>query len=378
MVNRPPAEIGMALADIDTPALVVDLDAFERNLQQMAARVSGFGVRLRAHSKTHKSPVIAVRQMALGAVGVCCQKVSEAEIMVLGGVTDVLVSNQVVGRQKLKRLAALAKQAKVMVCADDVENIADLDSAAKEAGVTLTVLVEVNVGANRCGVAPGEETLALAKAIDVSKNLHFGGLQAYQGAAQHIRDFNERRDAIDSAVRMTADTIALLEKNGLPCDVVGGAGTGSFEFEGQSGVYNELQCGSYVFMDADYGRNLKEDGGYIDEFAHALYLYATVMSKPGETHAVVDAGLKAFSVDSGMPSLPDFPELAVIGASDEHGKIALTPEFNAGNRNLRVGDKIRMIPGHIDPTVNLHDWYVGVRDGRVETLWPVAARGALW
>ena len=377
MMQYPPAEVGMAVVDVDTPALLVDLDAFERNLKIMADAVAVSGVKLRAHSKTHKCPIVARRQMALGAVGACCQKVSEAEAMVQGGVTDVLVSNQIVGRPKLRRLCALAGQARIAVCADDSGNVDDLDAAAGEAGITLSVLVEIDVGANRCGVQPGAEALALAQKIDRAPNLRFGGLQSYHGRAQHIRDFEERRVAIESAVALTRDTVDLLARNGLTCGIVGGAGTGTYQFEAGSGVYNELQAGSYVFMDADYRLNLKQGGGFIDEFENALFVYATVMSKPGDTHAVVDAGLKAYSVDSGMPVLRDFPELDLAGASDEHGKILLTPAFNDSNKSLHVGDKVFLIPGHVDPTVNLHDWYVCYRGDRVEALWPITARGAL-
>ena len=191
-MNPPPAEIGMRLADVDTPALLVDLDAFERNLETMAHGASAAGVRLRPHAKTHKCAVIARRQMAHGAVGVCCQKVSEAQALVQAGVADVLVSNQVVGRRKLERLAALAREARVGVCVDDAGNLADVGAAATAAGVAIDVLVEVDVGSGRCGVAPGEEAVALAKRVSATDGLRFAGLQAYHGRAQHIRDHAER------------------------------------------------------------------------------------------------------------------------------------------------------------------------------------------
>ena len=376
-MQHPPAEIGMAVADVDTPALMVDLDAFERNLKTMSDAVAKFGVKLRGHSKTHKCPIVARRQMALGAVGACCQKVGEAEAMVHGGVTDVLVSNQIVGRTKLRRLCALASLAKIAVCADDAGNVEDLNTAAVEAGITLPVLVEIDVGSNRCGVQPGEDALALAQKIDRSSNLSFGGLQSYHGSAQHMRTYDDRQTAIGSAVAKTRETIDLLGKNGLTCGIIGGAGTGTYQFEANSGVYNELQAGSYIFMDADYTKNLKQGGGFIDEFQNALFVYATVMSKPGDTHAAVDAGHKAYSIDSGLPVLRDFPELEFSGASDEHGKILLNKAFNDSNKSLNVGDKVFLIPGHVDPTVNLHDWYVCYRGDRVEALWPITARGAL-
>ncbi|MFO1350419.1 MAG: DSD1 family PLP-dependent enzyme [Gammaproteobacteria bacterium] len=375
MVMNPPATVGMALEHVDTPTLIIDLDAFERNLKRLADAAARLGVRLRPHAKTHKSAAIALQQMALGAVGVCCQKVSEAEALIYGGVGNVLVSNQVVGANKLARLAALAHQAWVGVCVDNADNVTDVSRAAQNAGVTLDTLVEIDSGAGRCGVKPGEQALALAQRIADSPNLRFGGLQSYHGKAQHIRDFSERREAIRPAVVQTQLTMELLAKHGLRCDIVGGAGTGTYAFEGASGVYNELQAGSYVFMDADYARNLKQDGGFFDEFEHSLFVYATVMSKTASDWVVIDAGLKSHSVDSGMPAVHDMPGVTYSNPSDEHGKLNLGGAYH---NSVKLGDKIKLIPGHCDPTVNLYDWYVGVRNGRVETLWPVSARGAVY
>ena len=372
-----PAVVGMAIEEVDTPALLVDLDAFERNLQRMADAISGSDARLRPHSKTHKCPVVAMRQIDHGAVGVCCQKVGEAEVMVYGGVGDVLVSNQIVGAPKLARLAALARQAKIGVCADDAGNVGDLDAAAGAAGVTLDVLVEIDVGAGRCGVAPGAPAVALAKTIDQAKNLRFAGLQAYHGRSQHIRAYDERRAAAETAIDQTKDTVARLGEAGLSCDIVGGAGTGTYQFEAASGVYNELQAGSYVFMDVDYGKNEAEDGAAFADFENSLFVYATVMSRVVDERAMLDAGLKALSVDSGMPRLWDVPGVEFVGASDEHGKLSIDGDVAGGNRYLKVGDKVHLVPGHVDPTVNLYDWYVGIRDGRVESLWPITARGLL-
>jgi 3-hydroxy-D-aspartate aldolase len=372
VVSRSPAEIGMSLKDVDTPALLIELDAFERNLRRLADAIAPTGVRFRPHAKTHRSPVIALRQMALGAVGVCCQTVGEAETMVLGGVPDVLVSNQVVGSGKLARLAALARQARVRVCADDADNIVAIDKAAASYDVRLDVLVEIDVGNQRCGVAPGRPALELAQQIDAAPALRFAGLQAYHGKSQHIRDFAERRQATKEAVDLTAATVALLKEHGLDCETVGGAGTGTFLSEAESGHYNELQAGSYIFMDADYGRNQKEDGTPFDDFENSLFVYTTVISQAKKGIAIVDAGLKAMSFDSGEPVVADAPEVPYFGPSDEHGRL----NMEASNKTFAVGDKVRLIPGHCDPTVNLHDWYIGIRNGRVECIWPVAGRGA--
>ncbi len=372
MTPRPPAEIGMSLDEVDTPALIIDLDAFERNLQRLPERIAGRGVRLRPHAKTHKCPVIALQQIARGAVGVCVQKVGEAEAMVHGGVADVLVTNEIVGRQKLRRLMALAHLARLGVCADDAGQIDALAAAAAEAGVTMPVYVEVNMGGNRCGVEPGAPALALARQVADSPHLAFAGLQAYHGSAQHLRGWEERRAAIAEAIAKAGSTRELIERDGISCPVVTGAGTGSFELEAASGVYTELQCGSYIFMDADYGRNLDPDGAPTRAFEPSLFVWATVMSRPTTERAIVDAGLKALAFDSGPPVVWDEPAATYERASDEHGRLAVT---GATNR-LFIGDKIRLVPGHCDPTVNLYDWYVGIRGNRVEAIWPITARGA--
>jgi 3-hydroxy-D-aspartate aldolase len=369
----PPARQGMTLAEVDTPALLLDLDAFERNLDRLDQSLAETTMRVRPHAKSHKCPEIALRQMARGAIGVCCQKVSEAEAMVEGGVMNVLVSNEVVGAPKLARLAALARRARVSVCVDNEQNVADLDAAARAAGAKLDVLVEVNVGGNRCGVEPGQPAVALAQHIGAAKHLRFAGLHAYQGAAQHARTPSERKAAIARAVQHVRDTIAALQAQGLKPEIITGAGTGTYLLEAASGVYNEIQPGSYIFMDADYNRNLGEDGRPAQNFEQSLYVWTTVMSHASAGRAVVDAGLKALSVDSGMPLVADLPGVEFLKASDEHGILKL-PQGSA----LAVGEKIRLIPGHCDPTVNLYDWIVGLRGDKVECVWPVTARGAFY
>src|SRR5687767_4546743 len=307
--------IGTPLSDVDTPSLILELDAFERNLDKMDASLAGKKISLRPHAKSHKCPEIALRQIKRGAVGVCCQKVSEAEAMVDGGVPDVLIANEVVGGTKLKRLMVLAKRARVAVCADDAGNVAALDEAARGAGVKLDVLVEINVGANRCGVEPGEPSLRLVQAISHSRNLRFAGLQAYQGAAQHLRKVEDRRAAIYAACAQVRETTELLEDARIKCEKVTGAGTGTFLFEAVSGVYHELQAGSYIFMDADYAKNDWTESG-IPRFEHSLFVWTTVMSSPAPERAVVDAGLKASSVDSGMPRVAEVEGAEYVKASD--------------------------------------------------------------
>lgn len=370
---EPPAVIGAALADVDTPALLLDLDAFERNLHTLSATLAGLPVRVRPHAKSHKCPEIARRQVARGAVGVCCQKVSEAEALARGGIEDVVVVNEVVGAPKLARLARLAREAKVGVAVDDAGNVDDLERAAAEAGVVLDVFVETDVGLNRCGTEPGAAAVLLARRVADSRHLRFAGLQAYHGRAQHVRSYAERRAAAAAAADKVRLTLDLLNAEGLPAAVVTGGGTGTYRFDAASGVYNEVQPGSYIFMDADYAQNLGEDGRPARSFEQSLFVLTTVMSHPVASRAVVDAGLKAHSVDSGMPGVYGVPGARHTRASDEHGIIELD-----GPGTLTIGQKIRLVPGHCDPTVNLHDWLVGFRGDRVEALWPITARGAFY
>ena len=374
MTIAAPAVVGMRLEDVDTPALILDLDAFETNLRRLADAVAGTAgrVRVRAHAKTHKCPEIGKRQIAAGAVGVCCQKVSEAEAMIEGGIADVLVSNQIVGERKLERLAALAKRARIGVCVDNADNLRDLQAAAQRAGATIDTYIELEIGMRRCGVAPGEPALALAKAVSASPNLRFAGIHAYHGRAQHIRSMDERRAVITNAALLVKNTKTMLLGAGISCPTVTGAGSGTFMFEAELGVWDEIQPGSYVFMDWDYARN--EWAPPMPRFEHALFVLATVMSRPDPKLAVVDAGLKASSVDSGMPGVWERPGLSYTRASDEHGWVEIGPGAAAPG----LGDKLMLVPGHCDPTVNLYDWYVCVRGGVVEALWPITARGALY
>lgn len=364
------ARPGDPLSAIDTPALVLDLDAFERNLARMAEALRGSNVRLRAHAKCHKTPEIARRQMALGAVGICCQKVSEAAVFVEAGIEDVLVTNQVVGDVKLRHLATLARGARLGVLVDHPQQVQALAAVAQAHAVTLDVYVEVNVGADRCGVAPGEEAVRLARQIAASTPLRFMGLQCYHGPAQHMRTPQERAAAIASAAQAARTTRAAIEACGIAVERVTGAGTGTFLHERDSGVFNEIQAGSYIFMDRDYGDNQRGDDDIA--FEHALFVRTSVMSRATPERAVVDAGLKASSVDSGPPTVWQRADLRYVKASDEHGVLA-----TADGAALSLGDALMLVPGHCDPTVNLYDELVCVRGERVEAVWPIAARGAL-
>ncbi|WP_170772052.1 3-hydroxy-D-aspartate aldolase BhcC [Ruegeria lacuscaerulensis] len=368
-----PAKPGMDEADIQTPSLVLDLDALERNIKKMGDYAKAHGMRHRVHGKMHKSVDVAKLQERIGgAVGVCCQKVSEAEVFVRGGIKDVLVSNQVRDPAKIDRLASLPKLgSRIIVCVDDVDNVADLSGAAVDHGTQLEVFVEIDCGAGRCGVTTTPEVIEIAKAVVDAENLKFTGIQAYQGAMQHLDSYEARKEKLDTAIAMVKDAVEGLKAEGIECELVSGGGTGSYYFESNSGVYNELQCGSYAFMDADYGRILDKDGNRIDqgEWENAFFILTSVMSHAKADKAIVDAGLKAQSVDSGLPVVYGRDDVEYIKCSDEHGVVMDTDGV------LKVNDKLKLVPGHCDPTANVHDWYVGVRNGKVETVWPVSARG---
>ena len=368
-----PAALGMDEAEIQTPCLLLDLDALERNVKKMGDYARAHGMRHRVHGKMHKSVDVAQLQVDLGgACGVCCQKVSEAEVFARGGIKDVLVSNQVRDPAKIDRLARMPKLgARTICCVDDPANVADLSAAAQKHGTQIECLVEIDCGAGRCGVTTTPDVIEIAKAVDAAPGLTFAGIQAYQGAMQHLDSYEDRKAKIGIAVAMVKDAVDGLKAQGLDCDIVGGGGTGSYYFESTSGVYNELQCGSYAFMDADYGRILDKDGKRIDqgEWENALFILTSVMSHAKVDKAIVDAGLKAQSVDSGLPVIFGRDDVEYVKCSDEHGVVADAQGV------LKVNDKLKLVPGHCDPTCNVHDWYVGVRGGKVETLWPVSARG---
>ena len=385
--------VGQSVSFVDTPALVIDLDAMERNLKVMAAFAAAHKVKLRPHAKMHKSATLAKLQMAEGAVGVCVQKTSEAEAMVARGVYNLYISNEVISPFKLARVAALTREVlihngKIAICVDSLEGIARLAASMNDGRTTtgiatqIDVFVEINVGQNRCGVAPGAAAVALALEIRKHPALKFAGLQAYHGKAQHLRLPQERRQAIQSAVEAVKHTRDLIEAQGVKVDLITGAGTGTATLEAASGVYGELQAGSYLFMDADYAANERDI--VQPRFEHALFVKTQVISThegAAEPYVVCDAGHKSHAIDSGLPNVHAFGKrnvLAYSNGGDEHGILKPT----AGNSRLpRLGALLWLIPGHCDPTVNLHDQLIGVRggllEGVVESIIRVDGRGAM-
>ena len=363
----PAARVGEPIDTVDTPALVLDLDAFECNLDLMQAKARAAGVALRPHAKAHKTPQVALAQIARGAVGICCQKVSEALPFLEAGVTDIHISNEVVGAAKLALLAQAARLGRFSVCVDDAGQVAALAAACAAQGSRVDVFVEINVGQDRCGVAGAPEVLSILEAISAHPGqLAFKGLQAYQGRVQHIRSRDERRAAALAASARTAAVVAALQEAGIACPVVTGGGSGSVEFELAGGTYNEVQPGSYAFMDADYGAN---EYGDALRFEHSLFVLASVMSRVDERRAIIDAGLKSMSAESGLPRVWGRPGIEYAVISDEHGNLR-------GSAPLpQLGERVLLVPGHCDPTFNLHDELVCLRGGVVEAIWPIAARG---
>ena len=380
--HRLRALIGQSVDAIDTPALVVDLDAANRNLQRMAEFAAKHRLRLRPHAKMHKSAEFARLQLQAGAIGLCAQTVAEAEALGAGGVNDVFISNEILAVPKLRRVAALAHQLKsrggqLAIAVDSFEGVERLAQAMQLTNAVIDVFVEVDIGQGRCGVAPGEAALQLARLIARrSASLRFAGLQAYHGGAQHLRSVAERRAAITAAAERLDDTRRLLVAGELPPAVITGAGTGTFAHEAASGLWTEIQPGSFLFMDADYLRNERDAAQ--PQFEPALFVKSQVISV-GEGRAVCDAGHKSHAIDSGLPmvhALPGQAPLAFANGGDEHGVLTLAD----GGTLPALGDTVWLIPGHCDPTVNLHDHLVvvrgGVAAGRVEAVVAVDARGA--
>ncbi|AGW94421.1 MULTISPECIES: DSD1 family PLP-dependent enzyme [Cupriavidus] len=367
----PAAVVGHALSALATPALLIDLDAFEANLARMSELAANASVALRPHAKAHKSVAIAERQVAAGAVGICCQKLSEAYPFAAAGIGSIHLSNEFIGPDKAAMAAELAAHTRLSVCVDDVRQVREIGAAAARAGVRIDVLPEVDVGQGRCGVASTDELLALVEAIDAQKSLRFGGLQGYHGGVQHIEAWGQRGEAAQRAAQATAAYVRELETRGLRCPVVTGGGTGTAEFDLASGVYTEIQPGSYLFLDGHYGAI--EWHGALQPL-HSLFVAATVMSAARPGVAVCDVGLKSVAVDSGLPHV--WPRdadgaLTYAAANDEHGVLQIS---EIESKTL-LGEKLWLVPGHCDPTVNLHDAYVCVRGERIEAVWAIEARG---
>ena len=348
--------------DIDTPALLIDVDKMERNIQKMADYLKDRPAGLRPHTKTHKCPVIAHKQLRAGAIGITCAKLGEAEVMAQAGVNDILIANQIVGDRKITKLANMARHCDIMVAVESAENAADLAAAAQAAGSIIRVLIEVDVGMHRCGVKSNEEGLALAQVLLKSPGLKFEGIMGYEGHAVMIPDLEDREKAATDSMEVLTGVKDTLESAGIEVGIVSAGGTGTYNISGIYPGITEIQGGSYIVMDAKYHSVLQD-------FECALTLLTTVTSRPDKESAILDAGMKAMTFEFGMPELINLPGAGISFLSEEHGHLYLE------DADPKVGDKVELIPSHCCTTINLHDRFYACRGDRVEAIWPIAGRG---
>ncbi len=366
----PHPQIGDALDVLDTPAMLVDLPAMEANIARLMQRLRASGVQVRPHLKTVKSPEIARLLLAAGAVGGCVAKVSEAEVMVQDGIEDLLITTEIVGQPKLARFVRLREQtARLKVVVDSLAGARALNQAMRAANLHLDVLLDLNVGQNRCGVLPGEPAFSLAASLRDLSHLHLRGVQGYEGHLQHIHDAGERERRCRQAMHLLTETAAQLRAAGFAIETVTTGGTGTAEICASCEGVTEVQPGSFVFMDTDYRHAI----GPV--YAHALTILSTVISRPEPTRAVVDAGFKSLSTDSGMPEPKGLPGVSYQPAGDEHGILTWEEGVLPAGVSLEIGTRVELFPSHIDTTINLHDWYYAHREGTLEAIWSVAARG---
>jgi D-serine deaminase-like pyridoxal phosphate-dependent protein len=364
--------IGQPIAELPTPALMIDLDIFEKNLATMAGSLRGRKAKLRPHGKAHKSPEIGRIQLASGAIGLCAAKLGEADVFVNGGITDILVTAEVVGRRKIEKAIALARRAPdLKLVVDDPRNAADLSSAAQAAGIRVKVAIDLNVGQNRAGLDTPEAAVTLAQAIAREKGLELVGLQAYAGMNMHVVGFENRRDASMLALDRAAAARQALEKAGFDVKLMSVGGTGTYNIDADVPGVTEIQPGSYIFMDAHYSSIGGQDSDTFSDFGNALTVLTTVISRPAKGRAITDGGNKALSTDESMPVPRGLTGVSYRPGGDEYGILMVKNP----NRALAVGDKVEFIVGHCDTTVNLHDTFYGVRKGLVERQWAIAARG---
>ncbi|HEX2440013.1 MAG TPA: DSD1 family PLP-dependent enzyme [Methylomirabilota bacterium] len=358
--------------EIPTPALLLDLDRFERNIARMATHVRSAGKNLRPHAKTHRCPEIARRQIAAGALGVACAKLGEAEVMAKAGVRGLLITTEVVSPGGMRRLMALVREAPdTMLVVDHPDNVRELGQAASAASVTLNVLVDVHVGARRTGTEPGDPAVTLGRLVTEQRGLRLRGLQGYAGQCAHVMGWAARRDASHAAMGPLMETRARFEKAGLPVEIVAGGSTGTYNIDLELAGLTELQAGSYCVMDLDYRQIGGRGGDAMTDFEMAITVVATVVSVAAD-RAMVDAGLKAFSTDKPFPpEAVERPGVAYGFAGDEHGRLSLTDP----SRAPKLGERIEFFPPHCDPTFNLYDRVHVVRGTNVEAVWEIAARG---
>lgn len=356
--------IGAYKQEFDTPVLLIDLDLMESNIAKMADFFCTVSAKLRPHTKTHKTPILAHKQIDAGAIGVTCAKLGEAEVMVNSGIKQILIANEIITPLKIEKLTSLARHSDLIVAVDDEENVEHLSKSASQKGINLKVLIEVDIGMNRCGVEPGEPALKLANKIEKSKNLVFAGLMGYEGHTVTIPDFDKRKFETERSMALLVQTKELIERNGLQVEIMSGGGTGTYNITGKIPEMTEIQAGSYIVMDAYY-KNV------VNEFDCALTVLSTVISRPNKDTAIIDAGLKTVTKEFGLPLVKGIEGAKLTRLSEEHGNL----DVRKSEIELKRGDKIELIPTHCCTTINLHDKFYGIRNGRLETIWDITGRG---
>ena len=356
-------QIGIEIEEIDTPALLIDLDLMEKNISTMSAFFKGKEAKLRAHTKVHRTPVIAHKQLDAGAKGICCQKVAEAEVMAAAGIKDIMVTNQIVTPAKIKRLIALSKYAHVSVPVDSLENAKELSKAARREGVELDVLVDIHMGSKRCGVEPGKPAVKLAKSIKRLKGLRLMGLMGFEGHVSWMEPREKRRKEIERLEGLLVETKSLIEKAGISVEEISTGSTGTYDVSGRIPGVTEVQAGTYILMDSEYHK-------HVPEFDCALSVLSTVISKPSDKRVVTDAGLMSISTVSGKPEVARKDGLEVYEVHAENTILEIKKPVK-----IRIGDKIELIPSYLDGTVNCHNRFYGIRKGKVEVVWDILGRG---
>ena len=359
--------VGDRLESLDTPSMIVDMNLMENNIRRLFNRLGPSGINVRPHLKTTKSAILASKLVANGARGCCVAKVSEAETLAATGFHDIFITSEVIGKIKVKRLVELFNKCrKIRIVVDNEDGATAINNAISQSGIPdqISVLIDIDVGQHRTGVPPGQPALALAKHITSLRHLRLIGVQGYEGHLQHLHDDAERKKLCVEAMKMLTETARLLRAEGFDIQVVTTGGTGTAEFCSLVYGITEVQPGSFIFMDTDYRNAI---GPVYD---NSLTLLSTVVSKQGDHQVTIDAGLKSLTTDSGLAECKD-SRYRHQNLGDEHGSLT----WDDGTPPLSVGDRVEMIPSHIDPTVNLHNFYYGYRDGVIEAIWPVDMRG---
>ena len=361
-------------SQLSTPNLLLDLDALEANIAAMAAHTKAAGIKLRPHSKGAKSIEIGKRQMAAGAVGICCSTLGEAEVIAGSGIAGVLITSPVVTPPMIERLIALnGRTTGLMVVVDNPANLDALAAAAAKGKRVLGVIVEFDVGQGRTGTRTVDAAATLARRAKSSPHLLFYGIQAYYGHLQHVATFVERTQLAEKQMTRVRELLARLAADGLDPRIVTGGGTGTFDIDPMGKVYTEIQPGSYPFMDREYLEIPVAGANRPSPFVASLFVQASVVSSHSDSFAVVNAGYKSFATEGGMPTVltPKLTNAKYKLMGDEHGGIDYTP----GTGSLNVGDLVEFLTPHCDPTINLYDRYHVVRGDTLVDIWPVDARG---